>query len=247
MSRILPVLLFAVQFFTAPSVDPLSSQTDDLSAKLDREVSNYNLGLSNFPDALLRISNDFKIPMGIMWVSSPAARAQIPFAWTHTTVREIIQDVAKTQPNYQVRAANGVVHVFPPIPDRENFLKLKIDSFKTSNAAVELASFKLHTLVAPMKGSRQVSVAGPGDSLVNVDLKNCTVQDVLDALAVASNRKVWVVTFPEEPTMTPDGLRRTKSLFTEAPIRDEEQPIWYLYRWGDPTPSVSSSTGPHGR
>ena len=103
---------------------------------------------------------------------------------------------------------------------------------------VELASFKLHMLVSPVKGSHQISVAGPGDSLVDVALKNCTVEDALDALAMASNRKVWIVTFPDEPSVTERGLRRTRSLYTDVPVRDDDQPIWYLYRWGDPIPPL---------
>lgn len=193
----------------------------------------------------MRVSNDFQIPMGIVWVNSPAARAEVPFAWKDASVRGLIDDIAKNQPGYKVELRNGVVHVFPGfIPDRENFLKLKIGTFLLHDSYLEVASFKLHTLITPIRGNYQISVAGPGDSRVSIELTDSTAENALDALVVASNRKVWIVTFPPESTLTPSGFRRTMSLFTDTPIADDEQPVWYLYRSGDPLPRVISSERP---
>lgn len=240
MRRTLTLFLFAVQICAMSAPMSGSLQGDDLSAKLNRKVSDYNIGLLNFPGALLRISTDFRIPMGIVWTNSPATHAEMPLAWKHATVQEIIQSIAETQPDYRVQVRNGVVHVFPSIPDNQNFLKVRIDAFQTQNSVVELASLKLHMLVTPIKGSHQISVAGPGDSTVTVNLKNCTVEDALDAIAVNSTRKVWIVTFQDDTSVTMGGLRRTRSLYTEARVPDEEQPVWYLNRWGDPTPPLIS-------
>ncbi|MBI3404926.1 MAG: hypothetical protein HY046_05665 [Acidobacteria bacterium] len=242
MARTLALFLSAVLLCVAAATSR-SLQTEDLSAKLNKEVSDYSLGSCNFPGALLQVSKDFQIPMGIVWTNSPAARAEMPFVWKHATVKEIIEGIAKTQPTYQVRIGNGVVHVFPSIPDRENFLKIKIDAFETHNDAVELASFKLHMLVTPIKGGYQISIGGTGDSFVSVALKNCTVEDALDALAGASNRKVWIVAFQDDVALMANGLRRTRSVFTDRPIPDGEQPAWHLQRWGDPVPPLFTERG----
>lgn len=225
-----------------------SPPADDLTVKLNQHIHNYNLGMLNFVDAFIRVSSDFQIPMGVTFVNSPSTRAERAFAWKDATVFEIIRAIAKTQPDYQVQVENGVVHVFPVgvVPDRQNFLKLKFPSFEAHNTMVEVMSFKLHMLVTPIKGSYQVSVAGPGDAQVSIQLKNCTVQDILDALAVASNRKVWIVMFSGESNLMANGLRRTCSLFTDAGIRDEEQPVWYLHRLGDPLPPILCGTLPMG-
>ncbi|SRR6266481_4115144 len=239
MMRTLAVLLFAVQFSSA-AVTPPPPKADDLTVKLSKRVSRYDIGALSFVGGLLRVSNDFQIPMGIAWVDSPSAHAEQRFAWKDATVQEIIQTISNAQPGYAVQMGNGVVHVFPgsAIPDGENFLKLRIKAYETHNAMVEVASYKLHMLVTPIRGNHLVSIAGPGDSKVTVDLKNSPVEDILDALAVASNRKIWVVTFSGDAGLTQEGFRRTTSLWTEQPIPDAEQPTWHLMRWGDPVPPL---------
>jgi hypothetical protein len=231
----LAVLLALLPFCAA------ASPPDDLTAKLSKSVSNYNLGSFNFVGALIRVSNDFEIPLGIAWVNSPAAHKELPFTWKKATILEIIQNIVSTQPGYQVEVADGVVHIWPSglIPDRENFLKLKIPAFDVHDAYVEVASFKLHVLVTPRKYG-QISIGGTGDSKVTLELENASVGAVLDALVVASNRKIWVVTFSDEAKLTARGLRRAESLWSGKATPDEEQPSWDLIRWGDPLPPLAA-------
>ena len=216
------------------------SPADDLTAKLSKRVTNYNLGVYSFAEALIRVSNDYQIPMGIAWVNNPSGRSELPFTWKNATVREIIDAIAKTQPGYDVQFKNGIVRVLPAglISDRENFLKIKIDAFDVPDTYVEVASFKLHTLVTPVKGNQQFSIAGPGDSRVSLRLRDCTVADALDALALASNRKLWIVTFTADTRLTSTGFRRTISLWSGKPQPDREQLGWDLLRWGDPMPPL---------
>jgi len=68
-------------------------------------------------------------------------------------------------------------------------------------------------------------------------LKNVGVEDVLDALAVASARKIWIVTFSDDPTLTPTGFRRSLTLWNNFPIPDNEQPIWDMLHWRDVIPA----------
>ena len=232
-------LLFAVPGVLTRSAATGLRTTEELSVKLNKRLSNYNPGVFNFVGALLHVSNEFQIPMGITWVDSPTARAEKPFAWNSATIEEIIQAITETQPGYQVKVRNGVVHIFPAgLPDAESFLKIKLPGFQTQDTVVEFASFKLHIAVTPMRAPYQVSIAGPGDSQVTVELANCLVEDVLDAFAVSSNRKTWIVTLPDKVTLTPSGFRRTRSLFTDDPIPDDQQPVWYLHRLDDPAPPV---------
>ena len=57
----------------------------------------------SFVEVLVHVSNEFQIPMGIVWVNTPAARAEVAFAWRDATVREVIESIGKTQPGYQVQ------------------------------------------------------------------------------------------------------------------------------------------------
>lgn len=241
MKRTLVFLLFAVTLsLAAVATTPHPPQADDLTLKLSKRVSSYDIGALSFVGALLRVSNDFRVPIGIVWVNSPPARAERPLVWKDATVHQIIQTIAKTQPRYGVEIKNGVVHIFPSgvIPDSENFLKLKIKAYQANNAMVEVASYKLHMLVTPIMGNHAVSIAGPGDSNVNVDLRDIAIETVLDALVTTSNRKIWIVTFTDDQSLSPRGLRRVRSLWSDKLPSDEEQPIWDLLRWGDPVPPI---------
>src|SRR6266705_1088909 len=72
------LLLFTSQPVWTVSAASASPAKDDLSIKLSKHVSNYNLGVFNIVEALIRVSNDFQIPMGIAWVNTPAARSELP-------------------------------------------------------------------------------------------------------------------------------------------------------------------------
>jgi hypothetical protein len=218
-----------------------SSATD----KLDTRVPHYSVDSSNFPAALIHVSNDFHIPMGIVWVDSKSERSESPLSWNDATVREIIEGVAKSRKGYEVQMKNGIVHISPStlIPSRQNFLKLKIPSFETHDTYIEVASWKLHELLDPHKGNQQVSIGGAGDSRVSVQIKDSLVEDILDALAEASNRKIWVVTFVNDDGVTSRGFRRTVSLWSKKPGPDEGQPAWDWLRWGDPVPTGVRSAG----
>jgi hypothetical protein len=233
------LLLLAVKISWAPATNPRPPQEDDLAVTLSKRVSSYDIGTLSLVGALIRVSNDFHVPMGIVWVNSASARAERPFAWKDATVQEIIQTIVSTQHGYQVLIRDRVVHVFPPISDNQNFLKTNIGEFSVHDADVELAYFKLRTLLRPPEhGNRFLSIAGPGDSKVTVELKNSPVEDVLDALTVASNLKIWIVTFSNDNRLTPSGFRVTKSVWTDQAVPEKEQPTWALLHWGDPTPPL---------
>lgn len=231
------ILIPIIMLLSSPAT--VFADEPDLRVNLAKRVADYNLGPISLVNALIRVSTDFKIPMGIALVDSPEARAVTSLAWKDVTVRQIIQQICTTpRERCTADAVHGVLHVFSTtsIPHQQNFLKKRIEMFTVNNAEVELASAKLHMLIAPIKGNHQFSVAGPGDSKVSFELKNSTVADTLDTIVRASNRKIWIVEFSDQATTTAAGFRRTESLFTASVIRDDQQPVWYLHRWGDPLP-----------
>jgi hypothetical protein len=172
---------------------------EDVAAKLRKHVRNYDLGVSSFVGALVHLSNDFQIPMGIAWVNTPATRATRPLAWNEATIQQIIESIAKTQPGYKVQVMYGVLHVYVAggIPESENFLRLQIKSFHVDNELTELASWKLHNLITPRDYSG-FSTAANVDPRIDLDLKESTVERIFDAFVLASKRKIWVVTFSDD-------------------------------------------------
>jgi hypothetical protein len=221
-----------------------SVQAQEPASLLDKTAVSYSLAPSNLPEALVRVSNDFHIPMGIVWVDSGEARDKLPFAWKNAKVRQIIEDIVAAHQGYEVRFENDLAGIAPSqllIADPQNFLKLKLHSFEAHGDLVEVASFRLHMEITPKRYS-QMSIGATGDSKVDLSLKDAKVEDILSALALASNRKIWVVTFMGDHEVTAKGLRRTKSLWGAKPQPDEDQPGWDLFRWGDPLPSGMSGS-----
>ena len=243
LARIALFLLF-LQTPGAPSSSSGPDRPGDLDSRLGASVRSYQLEAVDFVDALTRVASDFQLPMGIEWVNTPSARAKVKLSWKKATVQKILQAVADGQPGYKIVVHKGVVHIFAAnlIPDRENPLKLSISTFEVRNVTVEFASQELHDIV-----KRTVSPAGPqqrtggvarsgasniDDPKVSVRLSNTTVEDVLDALALASARKVWIVTFSDSPSLAASGYRRTLTLWNSFRIPDDEQPLWDLLHWG---------------
>ena len=235
------LLLVALQF---PFATPAGSQApESLNAKLNKRLTNYTLGVSNFVEALVRVSAEFQIPMGIAWINTAQARAQLPFAWKDATTGRIIEEIVKTQPAYEVQIRNGVAHVAPSgvIPTHENFLTLKVPEFNVRKQYVEFAIMKLHDSITPSK-STGFSLGAMTEPRITVELKDATVEDVLDALAMASTRKIWIVTFSTDPTPTRAGFRRTLTLWDSlSPIPEEGEPALNLLHWGDKIPWPASA------
>jgi hypothetical protein len=213
-----------------------------LDAKLRETVASYDLGRCTFPQALVRISNDFRVPMGIVWIDTEGTQLRPACKWEKSTVRDVIESAVQTQPGYKMQVTDGVVHVFPAelSGGKENFLTVKLKAFSVHNTYLEIASRKLHDLIAPPSYAAG-SVGASIEQKVTVDLENCTVQDVLDALVYISTRKIWLVTFLKDPGLTPAGFRRSRSVWSTAPAPDKEQPVWDLLRWSDQLPQDTSS------
>jgi len=233
---------------------PCYGQSADLDQKLASSVHGYALSADSFAEGLLQVADRFQIPMGIEWISCPSTRSRLAVGRTDATVREILQKVVETQPGYEMRISNGVVHVVATtVSPNENFLLLRIKSFNIRNELVESAQQKLRELVRasvilPKPGGGGVAgslISNVGDPKIDVSIADGTVEDVLDALATSSSMKVWVVTFAEGAALTPTGFRRTESLHGSVPVSDDEQPIWQIFRWGAGWPAALSVPTPY--
>jgi hypothetical protein len=245
------LLLFILQTSLTPPTDSGLQRSEAINAKLQVNVLSYQLQANNFVEALARVASDFQIPMGIEWIDRPSARAKVSFAWENTTVGKVLQAVVKTQPGFEIVVGASTVHVFSPdlIPASENPLKLHINLFEVHNVPVEYASRQLHSTVkrimSPAKLPQGIGgVGGSGfsnidDPKISMQVKNASVEDALNVLTQTSTRKVWVVTFSNNPDMTATGFRRTSTLWNTTRIPDEDQPVWDLLHWSDKPTTVT--------
>jgi hypothetical protein len=220
------------------------SESTTLEARLHTRVTNYQLDANNFVDALLQVAGDHKVPMGIEWVRTPVTMHNVRMSWKSASVKDVIEAIVKTQPGYTMTTEAGVVHVYALglVPDRENFLKLRVTEFEVRDEVVEVAERRLVSLVnatvSPPKPMARVTGGGGignslavevGDPNLALKMKDVTVEDVLDALALASPKKVWIVTFAPAGQLMPTGFRQMAS-----PIGDDgpAKPYWELLKWG---------------
>ena len=221
-----------------------------VEARLQASVNNYRVSAADLAHALVRVAGDFRVPMGIEWVRPEVAPKGMDVYWKHGTVREVLAAITRTQPGYQMAVRNGVVHVFPTrlIPDRQNFLRLSVTGFQVRDEVVEEAGKHLREFVkatvSPPKPSPGPEGIGHsqgvevGDPEFSLALANVRVEDVLDSLALASDARIWIVTFCGSSALTATGFRRTVSIWNDNPVPDAEQPVWDFVRWGQNPPDL---------
>lgn len=246
MVRGLGLFVLFVQIAAGQRVAASPQEPAALEARLQTRVTNYELVADDFVEALLKVAGEYKIPVGIVWVRTPAALRGVRLSKKDTTVQDIIQALVKTQPEYTMTAKGGLVHVFARgvVPDRENFLTLKVPEFEVHNQVVELAERRLGDIIRaavsppkPVAGGMRGGTIGSllvevGDPSLTLKLQGVAAEDVLDALTLASGRGVWLVTFAPAGQLTLTGFRRTVSPVSGHAVPDPEQPVWELLKWG---------------
>ena len=225
--------------------------SSSIQVKLDAQVRAYTLQEGDLGHALIRFAQQFNIPMGIEWARSPLTTKTVSRSWKSASVQQMLTDLVKSQRDYRVETSDGIVHVFPASlkSSRKNFLNLPVESLEIDDQVVEIARHVLREIVRAKTASREPGsqpAAGAGYSqAANTDdpefslaLHNVSVRVVLDKIALASDRKIWVVTFDADASMTPAGYLRTSTLWNNSEVPNSEQPVWDSFRWRGPSPSV---------
>jgi hypothetical protein len=245
------LISFIFTLFAAPEVTVLAaSQDQSTQAKLRSRIPAYSLQAEDLAHALISFAGRFQLPMGIEWVRSPETTRKISLSWKNASVQHMLEVLVSGQGGYRLAVSDdGVVHVFPisAHSNAQDFLNLTIERFELHNEVLEVASHRLRDLIrAKLSGpsSQSQTPAGMGfsqgaqvgDPEFSLELRQVPVREVLDRLALASDRKIWVVTFASGKGVTSTGDRRTITLWNNSNIPDTEQPLWDTLRWTDTIP-----------
>lgn len=240
-----PTAVLIITLLHAAPSRAMGPPAAQLNRVMQTRVERYELSTDNFLEALTKVAADFDIPIGIEWVRESEAFRPVKLSVRATTVQGILGSIVKAQSGYTFAADNGIVHVFRRdlLTDSHNFLNLRIANFEVKNELGGMASRKLQAIVkrmvgpprsAPRGAGEGGSYAGPvNEERVTLSIREATVRDILDKLVLTSDFKVWVVTFTGADGMTDTGFRRTATLMTSQPVRDDEQPVWELLTWDD--------------
>jgi hypothetical protein len=215
-----------------------------LDRSLSRRVSEGHVD-GTFVEALGQVAREFNVPMGISWLKTEGSQKKRSIEFKNATVLEIIEAVARSEPNYEVVVSNGVVHVFTKeIPLGQNFLFLKIPEFSAkgiANVAKAALWMQLNQRISPDPRRGYGGSIFHSTSETRIDLKftNAAVEEILDSIAVASDYKVWSVAFEDNLNLTPSGFRRSESLLSKTATPNEGQPEWDIFPWGFWPPMAS--------
>lgn len=253
----MPTMLFLALLLLSPVNVPGQPQATGLDAKLGTRVSQYSLSANGLADALIRTAKKFQLPMGIEWVKDKRALRGFSRTWKGDTVGAILRSVVGEYPGYSFRVEHGVIHVFRSdwVNDSRNFLNLKVPQFVEVREEVGgLANVRLREAVQTIVSPRNLPPgAGEGGSYssgnvpekpLTLTLRGLTVREALDELVVASEHKMWVVTFSGNPDLTPTGFRRTETLWHPTPFPDIDQPMWDFLAWEGPLPYSATQQSP---
>ncbi len=230
------VLLFTELISAGPSLAQ-SDKADDLNQKLSAHVPVGQVE-GTFVELLGETARAFNVPLGISWINTASTQRKRTIEWKDATVLQILQRIADTEPNYEVRKANNVMHLATKdIPADQNFLYLKIPQFSATGYVAAVAKAGLWMLLNqqiapnPPKGYGGSVSNSSSDPKLYLQFTNASVEEILDGIAIASDQKVWIVTFASDPHLTPTGFRRTESYPSEVIPADNAEPTWDIFRW----------------
>lgn len=219
-----------------------------LSQELEAPVTDYDLRAVDFLQALAMVAAQFRLPMGIEVIESPAGLKPIHIRQRATTARKLLVQLLAGQPGYSIDIRQGVVHISPSASraDPHDILNIRLKSFEVSDAYVQSANEQLlgtvRSVVSPSPsgltrhtGRGGIGTTGGsdlGDSRISLSLRNATVRSALDRLCLAGMYRVWLVDLPSRKSLTPTGFLQVASPFDRKELPGGYQPTWALLRWG---------------
>ena len=216
------------------------------TVRLRMPVEEYSLQANRFIGALLKISMRFMVPMGVEWVKSADTLKPVQFTRTHTTAADVIRVVVSMHPGYEWRMENGVVHVFQRdlARDSRNPLNITI-SFDEQPETVELANNDLFQMVShaartpELPGIAYSRFGSPGEPVFSFAAQSVPARSILNKVVTAglsaampSMKRVWVVTFPENPVYSRTGFLEVVPMLDPKFV--SSQPFWILLSYGEP-------------
>jgi len=245
-------LTFCLSLSAALALHGQASPKAELAPRLHTTVPDYSVSNTDMVRALLDVASRNQIPMGIEWGKLRSGR-KVNVSLRGANVADIIQAVVNTEPGHVLDVNGEMVHVSygGSRTDATNFLNKRIPKFDAENEYVPIALAKLRNVAGtvispPLVQPRGTFVHVPitDEQRVTIHLRDATIREILDILSLASDHKVWAVTFPADLGLTPSGFRRTRSLWNNTPIADEQQPVWDRFDWKQKLPPLD---GPEGQ
>lgn len=231
MKLLFPVLLLCALVSPGRAQDP---------SQLSDKTQSYSLQANSFIDALLKIATDFKLPLAVEWVKSSDTLKPVSLSMSEATASAILDALVSSHGGYSWRLENGIVHVFQRIlmTDSRNPLNVRLGEFPKGPVTVARANLYLTYTVKELVW--QTRAQGVGASLLGEGVEpqfqiyaHTSLREILNRIIAASKMKVWIATFPSNPSLTLKGFLEETPMYDPKYVHPEDQPFWIFLRWGD--------------
>jgi hypothetical protein len=158
-------------------------------------------------DQLIELAKRFQVPMGIEWnAGSPESLEKGALARSNT-VGSLITAIVRQSPDHSVEIRDGIVNILSRslIDSHKNFLNLTIPDFELNQQDLFTAQWLLHRKIRLMLNPNEnrnfvggpIITPGRGDGFdktnITLDLKDITVRDILNRMALANGNALWIV------------------------------------------------------
>ena len=196
--------LVILEFMTGSAQSLGRAQTAQSASTFSKPVASFKVERLPLIDALLQLSQQEGIPLGIEYVDHDAVEKPLSLEMDETTVGEILEELLGQNKGYSwhVRESVLIVSHESIASGRENLLDRIVPQFSMPRCSVADASNLLQMDLEQELSPRIRGFAGeynPGSrqSLVGpLKLFNVPVWRVLNRLVSANNKAAWIVQVP---------------------------------------------------
>lgn len=184
------------------AIDERAAQADRLSVRI---ASFDNEGEAFIP-TLLRISAEFKVPIGIEMILPEALEQPTKIRMKRGTIKNLLDMCVQQRPEYAWKEIGGIINFYglAEASDPSNLFNLVIPSFEVRDGTIDDADFQLRIALLREKekvqgilGTRSTISGGSGKRL-SIKLEGANVREVLNRMVGLDGSLLWVASLPPD-------------------------------------------------
>jgi hypothetical protein len=167
---------------------------------LRRDVASFNVAGLSLLDALIRLGQETRTPLGIEYIDREALEKPVTLSLVNITVQRALETLLSAQKGYVFTVRDGVVdisHSGVPAGSRNLFSHV-IAEFSAPRCSVQVASnlLRMELIVDLAPSTRgfagEFDPGNPNMLVGPLKLRAVTVRDVLNRIVATSGKCAWI-------------------------------------------------------
>lgn len=167
------------------------SAVNDADSLLDRSLNGFS---AKNGEEFIVLCRTINAPCGVEYGASPTSpegKEQGSLQLTKSTARAVLDSIAQRYPGHRWVTRDGVINLEPTSRDGEDVLARRLDTVSIHGASSFKAALDvLHQANIPT--GYQIMGRPPRYALIDLELKDVTLRDALNAIAKIDGHLVWV-------------------------------------------------------